>query len=172
MESILESEMQFGPFQTEDIFWIEKSQQYEKKLKPNGIKSCEFILNRGKKLLFVEAKKSCPNEITAETSDEKIEKYNAYISDIVTKMRHSLTSYASFLLKRYDSTGIPDNLMKTDLSKKNIVLVLVVKTAEKEWLIPLQEKLNNELRQESRIWRDVKIFAINEETAKEKQLVV
>lgn len=64
---ISESDMQFGEYEQEQIFQLEKSSQYTKKLRPNGIKSCEFILRRDNKLYFVEAKKSCPMQIEADT---------------------------------------------------------------------------------------------------------
>ena len=79
---ILESEMQFGEYKEEQVFQLEKSDQYTKKLRPNGIKSCEFILRRNNKLYFIEAKKSCPKQIMADTSEEKIIKYKEYIQDI------------------------------------------------------------------------------------------
>ena len=52
MEPILESEMLFGPYSDDEVFWIEKSRLYTKKLQQNGVKCCEFILNRGKKIKF------------------------------------------------------------------------------------------------------------------------
>ena len=46
-----EANMQFGEYSEEQVFHLEKSGQYVEKLKPNGIKSCEFILRRDNKLL-------------------------------------------------------------------------------------------------------------------------
>lgn len=71
---VVESDMQFGEYGEGEIFQLEKCRQYTEKLRPNGIKSCEFILRRGSKLYFVEAKKSCPRQITADTPEEKINK--------------------------------------------------------------------------------------------------
>lgn len=62
---IEESEMKFGKYKEEQVFRIETSKQYTEKLKGKGIKSCEFILQRGKKLYFIEAKKSCPKQTRA-----------------------------------------------------------------------------------------------------------
>ena len=53
---ISESDMQFGEYDEEQVFQIDTCFQYIEKLKPNGIKSCEFILRRKDKLHFVEAK--------------------------------------------------------------------------------------------------------------------
>ena len=41
---IEESEMQFGEYDMTQVFHMEDSEQYVKKLKPNGIKSCECVL--------------------------------------------------------------------------------------------------------------------------------
>ncbi|MCD7955521.1 MAG: hypothetical protein LUG93_07170 [Lachnospiraceae bacterium] len=87
---IRESDMNFGEFEDSQVFQIEKCQQYQKGLRPKGIKSCEFILRKGKKQYFVEAKSSCPKQITADSSEEKIKKYQDYVNDISLKMRHSL----------------------------------------------------------------------------------
>lgn len=138
----------------------------------NGVKSCEFVLKKADALLFIEAKLSCPNQITAESPKEKREKYEEYISDVTDKMRHSLALYANILLKRYDPSGIPPNFLETDLSTKLIKLVLVVKNAEDEWLIPLKEKLDKEMKRESRIWRFTDFYVINEGRARKKQLVI
>ena len=70
-------------------FYIEKSEQYQKTLKPSGIKSCEFLLLRNKMLLFIEAKKTCPNYFEASSTEEKKQKYEKYVNDIVQKMKDS-----------------------------------------------------------------------------------
>lgn len=172
MVIINESDMRFGEYSEEDVFYIEKSDQYQNNLMPNGVKSCEFILKKADTLYFVEAKSSCPNQITAESSEEKCKKYNAYIADITDKMRHSLALYANILLKRHDAVGVPNNFLETDLSSKQIKLVLVVKNAEKVWLVPLKEKLDKELKREAKIWKFTDFFVINEESARKKHLVI
>lgn len=172
MVIIDESDMHFGEYSEEDVFYIEKSDQYQNNLKGNGVKSCEFILKKADTLYFVEAKSSCPNQITADSPKEKREKYNEYIADIIDKMRHSLALYANILLKRHDATGIPNNFLETDLSAKRIKLVLVVKNAEEMWLIPLKEKLDKELKREAKIWKFTDFYVINEERARKKRFVI
>lgn len=83
---ITESDMQFGKYPENFIFQIEDSAQYTEKLRQNGVRSCEFILRRGNNLCFVEAKTSCPNQITANSSEEKKIKYQEYIQEIVEKI--------------------------------------------------------------------------------------
>lgn len=173
MEPILESEMLFGPYSDDEVFWIEKSRLYTRRLEPNGVKCCEFILNRGKNIYFVEAKETCPNKFAAESTEEKMAKYKEYIEDVTGKMRHSLATYASVLLNRHPNrVGLPANLTNQDLSKKTLKLLLVIKNAEIEWLDPLQTVLNRELKIESSIWCDVRLYAINEEMARKKGFVI
>lgn len=172
MVIINESDMHFGEYSEEDVFHIEKSDQYQNNLRGNGVKSCEFILKKADTLYFVEAKSSCPNQITADSPKEKREKYNEYIADIIDKMRHSLALYANILLKRHDATDIPSNFLETDLSAKQIKLVLVVKNAEEMWLMPLKDKLDKELKREAKIWKFTDFYVINEERARKKRFVI
>ena len=44
---IEESGMKFGEYQDCQVFHIERSEQYINGLRQNGIKTCEFILQRG-----------------------------------------------------------------------------------------------------------------------------
>lgn len=169
--TIDESEMRFGEFHPESLFHIEKCPQYQGRLMKKGVKSCEFILKRDNALLFVEAKKTCPNQITAESPQEKKEKYEEFINDITEKMRHSLATYASILLKRQKQDQLPEAMKSPDLSGLKLKLVLVVKEAEMAWLIPLQDKLQQEMISELRIWDCSQFFVINEEMARRKHLV-
>ena len=76
MVVINESGMCFGEYSEEDVFHIEKCGQYRNHLMPNGVKICEFILKKTNTLYFIEAKASCPNQITADSAEEMREKYN------------------------------------------------------------------------------------------------
>lgn len=167
---IYESDMRFGEYENDQVFHIEKSTQYTEKLMPNGIKSCEFILKRDGKLYFVEAKTSCPKQITADSTEEKQEKYYEYIKDITLKMRHSLELYSCILLRRYPDDGVPESLSESDLSNADVKLVLVVKNAKKEWLVPLEDAFNRSLQAELKIWKIQRVFVINEQMAREKGL--
>lgn len=169
---ISESDMRFGEYEPEQVFQLEKSPQYTEKLRPNGIKSCEFILRRGNKLYFVEAKKSCPMQIAADTPEEKIAKYNAYIQDIVLKMRHSLNLYCNIVLERYTTKGVSELLREKNMSNLEIRLVLVVKNAKKEWLVPFQDVFRKQLQDELRIWKIPDFIIINEVTARARHLII
>ena len=170
--TIRESDMLFGEYEQEQVFQLERSSQYTGKLRPNGIKSCEFILRRDNKLYFVEAKKSCPMQIKADSPEDKIIKYNEYIHDIALKMRHSLSLYANIVLGRYSSENIPELLMEKDMAELEIRLILVVKNAQKEWLIPFQDVFRKVLKDELRIWKIPGLSIINEQTAREKGFII
>ena len=102
-----------------------------------------------------------------------LKKYNEYIDDITTKMRHSLDLYASILLERHSAEGVSQEMLENKLSGQDadINMILVVKDAEKEWLVSLKEKLEKELGRERRIWK-AQLFVINEEQARKKRLVM
>lgn len=172
MVRIRESDMCFGEYSKEEVFPIEAYSQSHRGLASNGVKSCEFILKRADSLYFVEAKSSCPNQISADSTEEKRRKYHAYIADITDKMRHSLTLYASILLNRHDAEGVPEGFLGTDLAAQKMKLVLVVKNARESWLVPLKEKLEKELKWEAKIWNLTGFYVINEEQARKKHLVM
>lgn len=167
---ITESDMQFGKYPENFIFQIEDSAQYTEKLRQNGVRSCEFILRRGNNLCFVEAKTSCPNQITANSSEEKKIKYQEYIQEIVEKMRHSLDLYANIVLKRYSQDGMSDQLK--DAEKLNMRLILIVKNAEIVWLDPFRDKFRKELRKEMRIWKIPDFIILNEEQARKQHFIL
>ena len=169
-KSIVESEMTFGPYGEDQIFLIEESPQY-KAINRDGVRCCEFLLKRNQKIMFVEAKKSCPNHNAKEDSENNSIRYNDYISEIAEKMRHSLDLYASVLLKRQPQDGVSKDLQKPDLSGHELILILVVKTAEKEWLDPYVDVFKEKLRPEMRLWNIKSFLVINEETARSKGLV-
>lgn len=166
---IRESDMVFGDYLKESVFQIEKSAQYNEKLMKNGVRSCEFILRRGDKLFFIEAKKSCPNQIDANSSEEKKIKYHEYIQEIVEKMRHSLDMYANILLKRYSQDGVSAQLK--DIENLEMRLILIVKNAERSWLDPFRDKFRKELRKEMQIWKIPDFIILNEEQARKKHFI-
>ncbi len=133
MEVIMEeSGMWFAKYSEDEVFEIEKSPQYTKSLRQKGVKICEFVLRRGNKIYFMEAKSSCPRQIVwdnpKEDREQRKRKYEEYIEEIVLKMRHSLSLYGNILLKRYSQNGISEKLLNTDLSNVLINLVLIINT--------------------------------------------
>lgn len=169
--TIRESEMNFGPFPEENVFRIENSNAYMRRLRPNGVKSCEFLLRKESKLLFVEAKKTCPKQLESGSSDEQIRKYNEYIQEITQKMRDSINLYTSMLLHRNGDDELSSPLKLESLENIDLILVLVVKNSQKEWLAPFSDKLTNVLRSEMRIWGIRSFLLLTEDQAREKKLV-
>lgn len=169
--TIEESEMCFGEYEEENVFYIEKSPQYTKNLMSDKIKSCEFLLLKDRSLLFIEAKESCPNYYEADSTEEKKKKYEEYVSDIVQKMKDSLALYANILLERYTQEGVSDNFLKQGLGDKKIVFVLVVKNAEPKWLVPFSDVFRKRLHNEMKIWRIQSFLVINEAKARERRLI-
>lgn len=179
MEIVIEeSGMRFGKYLDNQVFQIEKSEQYTKNLRQNGIKTCEFILQRGKKLLFIEAKSSCPRKIMEGIPNDEKEKrkksYNDFIQGIVLKMRHSLSLYGNILLERYSMKGIPENMANVNLSDTTINLVLVINPQNGNWEPEpeLQDDLRKALQNEMKIWKIESFFVINAELAKRKHLII
>lgn len=85
MKVITESEMNFGKFDEINLFHIEDSKIY--KDLGSGIKTVEFILKYDEKsIVFLEAKKSCPNADNRYESVEKERKFEEYYSSITEKL--------------------------------------------------------------------------------------
>ena len=84
MKIITESEMNFGKFNETDLFHIENSKIY--KDLGSGIKTVEFVLKYDENsIVFLEAKKSCPNAANRYESEEKEEKFEEYYSCLIIR---------------------------------------------------------------------------------------
>lgn len=175
---IVESGLQFGEYHEDQVFQIETSEQYTKSLRQNGIKSCEFILRKGKKLYFFEAKSSCPRQIMKGIPDnekaEKKKRYDEFIEEIVLKMRHSLSLYGNILLKKYSQDKVPEKLANPDLSNTEICLVVVINPQGGKWEPEpeLQDDLRLHLKDEMRIWKIQSLFVITPQQAREKHFII
>ncbi len=168
---IEESDMCFGEYDSSNVFQIEKCSQYTSKLRDSGIKITEFILLKDKKLLMIEAKKSCPNSETYMSSKEKQLKYDEYISSITSKFKNTLNLYISIILKRYSQDKLPTKFTMLEHSTLDLVFILVVKNAESHWLSHYQEVLQKNLSEEIKVWKIRGLLVINEDTARAKKLI-
>lgn len=171
MKIITESEINFGKFDEEALFHIEDSKIY--KDFGSGIKTVEFILRYSKNsILFLEAKKSCPNAANRHESEEKEQKFEEYYSEITEKFIDSLQVYLAAVMRRYqDLTEIGTELRSVD-SMKGIQLkfILVVKNAKDiTWLAGPVAELKARLLQVRKIW-GVEVAVLNEELAREYKL--
>lgn len=172
MKVITESEMNFGKFEETDLFHIEDSQIY--KDIGSGIKTVEFILKYDENsIVFLEAKKSCPNVANRYESKKKEQKFEEYYSSIAEKFIASLQIYLAAILDKFQNTEEVGDKLKTVNSMKNIQLkfILVVKNAEDiTWLAGPLAELKARLLQIRKIW-GVEIAVLNEELAGEYKLI-
>ena len=171
MKHIIESDMYFGDYLEENFFKIENSKLHLSF--GEGIKVVEFLLYRkNDKLLFVEAKKTCPNAANKEESAEKSAKFEEYYEDIKDKFIDSLQMFLTTILKR----GIEDEEIgavlktKTDYSKTGLCFVLVIRNADELWLAGPKAELEKRLQSIRKIW-GIKIVVLNYELAMEYGLV-
>ena len=125
MKVITESEMNFGKFEETDLFHIEDSQIY--KDIGSGIKTVEFILKYDENsIVFLEAKKSCPNVANRYESKKKEQKFEEYYSSITEKFIASLQIYLAAILDKFQNTEEVGAKLKTVNSMKNIQLKFIL----------------------------------------------
>ena len=171
-EPIIESGMEFGGFETSELFHIETSQIYNKR--KGVIKTVEFILKYNESsILFLEAKKSCPNADNRMESEEKTKKFEDYYSSITEKFIDSLQVYLAAILGRCEDDSEIGSKLKCIRSLKDIELkfVLVIKNAvDIGWLAGPTAELNNRLLKVIKIW-NAKVIVLNEELAIKYNLI-
>ena len=144
MKIIPESDMNFGKFDEDNLFQIEKSKLY--KNLGTGIKTVEFILKYDQNsIIFLKQRK-------------------------VVRMQQ--TVYTAALLDKYEETTEVGTRLLNTKSLRNIQLkfVLVVKEAEDTWLAGPMAELQARLLQFRKIW-GIKVAVINEKIAKMYQLI-
>lgn len=172
MKIITESDMKFGKFDEANLFHIEDSKIY--KDLGSGVKTVEFILRHNENsIVFLEAKKSCPNAENRYESEEKTKKFEEYYSSIVDKFVASLQIYLASILNIYsDISEIGENLRNvTDISGLKLKFILVIKhTKDITWLAGPMAELKARLLSLRRIW-GVEVVVLNEELARESKLV-
>ena len=172
MKVITESEMNFGKFDETDLFHIEESKIY--KDLGSGIKTVEFILKYDENsIVFLEAKKSCPNAANRNESKEKEQKFEEYYSSVTKKFLASLQIYLALILGKFQNLEeVGDNLKQINNMKDiQLKFILVIKNAEDiTWLAGPLAELKARLLQIRKIW-DVKIVVLNKELAREYKLI-
>lgn len=172
MRIISESEMNFGKFDESKLFYIEASKVYKEL--GTGIKTVEFILKHNDdSIIFLEAKKTCPNVANRYESVDKEQKFEDYYKSITEKFISSLQVYLATVLKKdRDISEVGKDLQSADNIRDNeMKFVLVVKNAKNEsWLEGPLAELKNRLLQVRKIW-GVKVLVLNEELAKEYKLI-
>lgn len=155
---IEESGMAFGDFKEDHLFYIEKSNQYQN-INDKAVSSVEFVLYReyGNKLMFIEAKKSAPNP---ESSHENFEKF---VNEISKKFIDSFLLYERVILDK----SLTKKFENIDYNGCDILCILVINGFNKEWLSPIKDAIERELRIRTvllKMW-DINVLVINEEQA-------
>ena len=154
MSVIPESGMNFGKYDEKDLFHIETSEIYKKL--GDGIPTVEFILKyNGNNIVFLEAKKSCPNVANRYESKEKEQKFEEYYGSITEKFISSLQIYLAAIMNRYQETSeIGDNLRSvSNMKDVKLKFILVVKNAEDiTWLAGPLVELRARLLKVRKIW--------------------
>lgn len=167
MIEIPESGMTFGPFAENNVFSIEKSKIYQK-LQQN-MQIAEFVvIMRNGSIWIVEAKSSSPNPRHKESEV----KFDDYITEISNKLINALTLTVSVIINRHDAaiTEIHQNFQEAIMRGNTINLCLIINGHDEEWLIPIQDALNQQLYLDKKIWR-FDIAVMNEEMAKVEKLI-
>ena len=171
MKTVEESGVIFGEFEEEQLFVIEYSDVHKKA--GEGIKTVEFVyLTKNDNLLFVEAKKSCPNAANRYEDANKEIKYEEYYSEITDKFIDSINMYAATALGRYnDCTSVGKKLRNKDsYEKTKLRFILVITNAEDDWLMGPKAELEERLLRYRKIWK-ADILVLNRQTAKDFGLV-
>lgn len=171
MKIIPESEMNFGPFDERDLFHIERTKIY--KDLGSRIKTVEFVLKYDKNsIIFLEAKKSCPNTANRYESEDKERKFEEYYSSITEKFIASLQIYIAAILDKYEDNSEVGLQLRKVKSLRDIKLkfILVVKNADDIiWLAGPLAELRARLLVVRKIW-GIDVAVLNEQLAGEYKL--
>ena len=170
-KEIFESGMYFI---TDNVFYVEKSQQYTKL--DGNVKSVEFIRAKGDNLLFVEAKSSFPNPNNSAPNPIKANKtgkelFREEIADICDKFTHSLNLYSAIDIGIING-GFPADYKPAD--KASLIFVLVINGFEKSWCDEIQKALERQIRKSvcmAKIWKP-EVLVMNYEIAASRNITV
>lgn len=193
------SELKFGYYSIDDVFYIEESNIY-KKIQPDGVKTVEFALFKNKDkptILLVEAKKSAPTLLSNGTKLEKLiqkelentgnadklpflnelykkVKHDVYFDEVKSKFNDTLALFFAIHINIHNTAKLelPKNFQRLEFSTINFVLVLVVKNHPTDSLAALQSKLEKHLKPLVKIWKSITVAVLNEELAKKRGYVI
>lgn len=175
---IIESGMNFGPFDDGFCFHIEKSATI-KNINKNarnaeGAQIAELLLlvleNELPTIWIIEAKSSSPQP------SNKMD-FDSYIGEIRNKLSNSLSLFFALYLKRHplpaSESELPENFQQTNISAASFNLVLIIKGHNEEWLPPLQDALRKTLKPTVKIWNlsPTSVKVLNDINARELRLI-
>jgi hypothetical protein len=165
---INESNMSFGPFTCENLFYIEQSNTYKAIM--DNVQIAEFVhLQDGNRIRIIEAKSSAPHP------GNKVD-YDSYIDEIRDKLINAFSLTMASILRRHPNTynEIPGPIQNLDMSKADFCLILVIHGHEESWLPQLQESFNSIFYTFIKTWAlsPASVFVINDSIARKKNLIV
>ena len=168
-EPIIESGMNFAPFEEGHCFYIEKSETYRNL--QQGVKMAEFLLLRFKSgkpaaLWVIEAKSSTPRPMYQHN-------FEAFIEEIRDKLVNAFALGLACCLKRHAATELPQFFRELDLSTSDFRFILVINHHKLEWLPPLQEALSKALHATVKTWSlaTPAVAVINDHMARDYGLI-
>lgn len=165
-----DSGMSFGPFDDAVFFYIEKSNTYANI--QQDVKMAEFLLlkpsSSKKHLLVVEAKSSSPNPNNEQD-------FSTFIDEIKAKFYNAFILSLSMIHNRHASipSELPSAFKSLNLEKTNFRLVLIINGHKTEWLPPIQDILDLQLKPLIKTWSisGPAVLVLNELLAKEQSLI-
>jgi len=164
------SDMIFGDFEDADFFHIEQTDLYQRRMKPHGICSAEFLLLRSSnappnhKLLIVEAKKTLAARDT--------EAFHKNLEGIARQFMDSLQLACGIWFGSHDGrVELPHSYMRFFERGRLVTFVLVIKHRKEDMLYIADTLKNRHLLKERRLFGfDVKVY--NELQAMQACLVI
>jgi len=160
------SELWLGDFDAENCFRLEDENHYDKVLKHQSIQTVDFILHRPDKatLFLVEAKRSLYE--SRKGFDNDIKNYTRQFVDGLTLV------CSTWLGGHSGKINLPEGIQHFFKHSGKVVLVLVVKYCKKNELNNFEDAIKKHFRENSPIWGDFEIIALDEDMAKKENLVL
>ncbi len=164
--TIVESNMEFGPFEENAVIYWENSKLVTSFGK--GLKCVEFICLKDNAFRLIEAKASAPNP----NGIKGQQGFDEYIADISDKFAHTIELFFASYIKRYaDKNGeIPVTFLNQNVNSVKISAILVVKNADEKWLRGIQDALSAVLNLQRKIW-GFDVAVLNEDKARAYKLI-
>lgn len=175
MISFEESGMRFN-FDEGKCFLIEKDEKLRKLI---SVKRCECVSQIKDLVAFIEAKTSSPKNV--ELDREKLSydgkelpdnwclktNFDRYIEDISAKFQDSFFFVKASLEGWHGQDKKEELESKFKLTNRNIIFVLIIKNAEKDWLAQIKDSIVNNLRHFLKAWNisDTSVKVVNPDLA-------
>lgn len=157
MDSLIESGMEFGPFQDDDFFYIEESKMRNK---TPGIRTVEFIFHPKKSLLyFVEAKSSAPvnpDEFAKEIAEKFIDSFELLMAGLNDR--------------KTGRDEIGEKIQKLDYKKVSFKFFLIINGHKEEWLPKIKVFIDENMKRFHVVWNS-EVIVMNEVIAREYHLI-